>query len=420
MKKQSRLNKNGSSMAGRKEKGLVAVFVTFTFLFLAGIAALAIDINYAYMDKSKLQNAVDSAALAAAAVINGDNSVDNGDATVDSTLDSVIAFTGNTEFSDIKSHLSVTYSDDPTDGASFVSAGSYSSTSEYIYIRVAITGYPIRNFFVSVFGLDKYVSASAVSGPSAPTTPNTVVPVAICEGDESTPSGYINGEIYAVKSNNSALGNGNFQYLVLEDATGADILSESLAGGYNGSLRVGDSILTEPGGNTNKGINGMNSRLGTQQQNSLDATTFPPDKYVKEPAELAELDNDGTTVLYYEDDPGSAWHYSDYKDELAQCAGGATNDDCTDYYDATGGNNRRTLVVPIVDCSTGPSGRTYVTITSFACFFLLQSMDKIGNELALFGEFIDSCPVSSGGGYDLDDGTQYRIVLFNDPLSEGS
>lgn len=403
-----------------RQKGLIAIFVTAAFLFIAGIATFAIDINHAYMDKSKLQNAVDSAALAAATVINGEGTVENGDATVVETLDAIIGFGGNSELAEIKNYLEVTYSDDPTNGASFVDSASYSSSSDYIYVRVAIAGYPLNNFLITLFGVDKYVSASAVAGPSASTTPNAIVPIAVCQGsDDVTDSGYINGQVYAVKSTLSALGSGNFQYLALEDATGADILSESLAGGYNGDLAVGDSILTEPGGNTNKGINGVNSRLGTQQRNSLDATLYPPDKYTKEPEELAEIDSDGN-VLYYEDDPDNAWHYDDYEAELKACVKGASNDDCNTYYNSSAANDRRTLIVPVVDCSGGPSGRTYVTITKFACFFLLQSMDKIGNELAMFGEFIESCPVTSGGGYDLDNGTQYRVVLFNDPNSEGS
>lgn len=423
-------------MGYRKQKGLIAIFVTVAFLFLAGMATFAIDINHAYMNKSKLQNAVDSAALAAAKIINGENSVSNGDTTVTTTLSNILAAKGNTELTDITSatYLNITYSDDPTDRNSFVDAATYSSTSNYIYVRVAISGYPISNFIISVFGIDKYVSASAVAGPSAPTTPNSIVPLAICEGEDSegSVSGYENGKVYAVKSNISSLGAGNFQFLAFEGATGADDLSEALAGGFNGDLKVGDYVDTEPGGNTNKAIDGINSRLGTQKNNSPDSELYPPDKYVKEPAELATLDDEGNAV-YYPDDPETenvdesenGWYYSDYDAELTACINDQAGCD-TDYYNPSG-SIRRTLVVPVVKCKSDDgedvdvvNGRASVEITNFACFFLLQSMDKIQNELALFGEFIETCPPVPGGSYDLDNGTLYRIVLFNDPLSEAS
>ncbi len=417
-------SKYSSSMGYRKQKGLIAIFVTIAFLFLAGIATFAIDINHAYMNKSKLQNAVDSAALAAAKIINAENSVSNGDTTVTTTLSNILAAKGNTELTDITSatYLNITYSDDPTDGDSFVDAVTYSSTSDFIYVRVAISGYPISNFIISVFGIDKYVSASAVAGPSAPTTPNSIVPIAICgdEDDPSSLSAFEGGKIYAVKSNISSLGPGNFQFLAFDGDTGADELSEALAGGFNGGLKVGDYVDTEPGGNTNKAINGINSRLGTQKNDDPESDFYPPDKYVKEPAELATLDDEGNAV-YYPDDPENGWYYSDYEDELTACLSGDAGCN-TSYYNASGALNRRTMVVPVVNCNDVEpiNGNATVQVATFACFFLLQSMDKIQDELAMFGEFISECPPVPGGDYDLDNGTLYRIVLFNDPLSEAS
>ena len=53
----------------RKQRGLVAVIVTIALFSFMGIAALAVDINHALMNRTKLQNSVDSAALAAALVL---------------------------------------------------------------------------------------------------------------------------------------------------------------------------------------------------------------------------------------------------------------------------------------------------------------------------------------------------------------
>lgn len=400
----------------RKQQGLVAIFVTMAFLFIAGIAAFAIDMNHAYMNKSKLQNAVDSAALAAAVVINNEHSVVNGAATVTETLDKIINSGGNSELLNIdnSTYLKITYSDDPTDKSAF--STSYSGSGDYIYIRVAISGYPINNFISHIFGVDKYVSASAVAGPSAPVGPDSIIPVAMCDKDPDG-NNYEENKIYAVVSGELDIGSGNFQFL---DFGGDTSLSENLAGGYDGDVSQG--VWTEPGENTGPVLAGMNSRLGdTKDQVS---SVYPPDKYVKQPfdinkndaATLVEDKDTGEVSVSYSGD----WYYSDYKTEKEECD--ADPQGCTNsaYYNEDGAADRRTLVVPVIDCTQDINGTTYVQIEGYKCFFLLQEMDKQLSKLVLFGEFIANCPISPSGTYDLDNGNQFRIVLFNDPFSEGA
>ncbi|MDC0609343.1 Tad domain-containing protein [Vibrio sp.] len=399
-----------------KQKGLTAIFVTVAFLFLVGIAALAVDVNHAYMNKSKLQNSVDAAALSAAFSVDNNGSISDAELAALNTLTQIEGFEGNSELSTIRNYVSITFSDDPTNSASFVSGGSFSSTAEAIYVRVAVAQYPLSNFFVQVFNLEKFVSASAVAGPSATINPQNIVPITICQGDNpSTPIGYEIGEVYAVKSTDNELGSGNFQFLDFDDSSGASDLSENLAGAYEGNISLGDIVVTEPGQKTQKVINGINSRLGTASKNSVDTSVYPSDKYVKEPDTPASLNTDGS--VNYTD----SWGADEYSTELTACVNGATNADCSSYYKSSGAYNRRMLVVPIVDCSGGVSGKTSLVVTEFACFFLLQSIEKSGSSFEIFGEFVESCPVIAGG-YDPDNGGdgQYRIVLFNDPLSEGS
>ncbi|XAW89987.1 pilus assembly protein TadG-related protein [Vibrio sp. CDRSL-10 TSBA] len=54
----------------QRQQGVVVVIVTIALLAMLGAAALAIDINHAFMNRTKLQNGVDAAALAAAVVLN--------------------------------------------------------------------------------------------------------------------------------------------------------------------------------------------------------------------------------------------------------------------------------------------------------------------------------------------------------------
>ena len=54
------------SQSPKKQQGLVAVMITAALLVFLAVSALAVDINHMVVNKTRLQNAVDSAALAAA------------------------------------------------------------------------------------------------------------------------------------------------------------------------------------------------------------------------------------------------------------------------------------------------------------------------------------------------------------------
>ncbi|MEZ9955466.1 pilus assembly protein TadG-related protein, partial [Vibrio splendidus] len=50
----------------KKQQGLVVIMITAALLVFLAVSALAVDINHMVVNKTRLQNAVDSAALAAA------------------------------------------------------------------------------------------------------------------------------------------------------------------------------------------------------------------------------------------------------------------------------------------------------------------------------------------------------------------
>ena len=57
------------SQSPKKQQGLVAVMITAALLVFLAVSALAVDINHMVVNKTRLQNAVDSAALAAATIL---------------------------------------------------------------------------------------------------------------------------------------------------------------------------------------------------------------------------------------------------------------------------------------------------------------------------------------------------------------
>ncbi|MFP5305808.1 MAG: TadE/TadG family type IV pilus assembly protein, partial [Gammaproteobacteria bacterium] len=59
----------------RRQSGIALILVTIGALALLGMAGLALDMGMAYIAKSRLQNAVDAAALDGAKVLNDTGSV---------------------------------------------------------------------------------------------------------------------------------------------------------------------------------------------------------------------------------------------------------------------------------------------------------------------------------------------------------
>lgn len=400
----------------RRQQGLVLVMVTVAMLALVGVAALSIDVSHAVLNKARLQNSVDAAALAAAIVMDSEGTNTQATTAANSTLSNVAAATGNAEMDFSNATITVEYSNDPT---IFPQSSGYNANLD-TYVRVTVSAYPLDNFFAYVFGVDKQLVSSAVAGPSPGIDVVNVVPMAVCEGESGTggSTGYDTGELYALKiadQNQSEMGSGNYQ--LLDFGSGANTVKYALAGGYEGSVGVGDTVITKPGNTIGPVGQGLNTRFG-DTGGGLSASEFPSDVYVKEPIKSPSIDNDGN--LSYSDTSGaggSAWGYSDYKAALPDCSG---DSDCKI---ASGGqHDRRILVIPIVDCSGASGGTSAFTVTALGCFFMLQKAPTSNSgKQAVFGEFISDCTASGGNpGQDSSNEGPYTIVLYKDPGGEES
>ncbi|WP_374144785.1 pilus assembly protein TadG-related protein [Vibrio sp. NTOU-M3] len=401
--------------AARKNQGLVLVMVTAAMLALLGIAALAIDVNHALLNKTRLQNGVDAAALAAAIVLDDGGSTAEATSAINTTLTNMASASGNSEMDFSTANLSVQYSNDPQ---IFPYAG-YTTTRDS-YVRVQVTGFALKDFFASIFNVDKNISASAVAGPSsAIQILVNVVPIAVCEGDAPGANGYNQGEVYALKladQNQSEMGAGNYQ--LLDFGSGADTVREALAGGYEGTIDITEPVITKPGNTVGPVGQGLNTRFDEYGGGGVNSTDYPPDVYVKEPVVKASLDNDGD--VKYLDTSGSGnnpWGYSDYQAALPDCTG---DSDCR--ISQGGQPNRRILPIPIVDCTGATGGTSSFNISAIGCFFMLQKAPTSNSgKQAVFGEFIEDCTVTGGApGDNSDTDGAYRIVLYKDPLGKES
>ena len=397
-----------------RQKGLVLVMVTVAMLAMMGVAALSIDVNHAILNKTRIQNSVDAAALAAAIVMDSEGT--NADATsaAKTTLSNMAGATGNDEMDFSSASVSIEYSNDP----SIFPQASYDSNLD-TYVRVTVSSYPLDNFFAGIFGVNKQLSASAVAGPSPGAAAVNVVPMAICQGADGGSAGYVAGSLYALKladQAQSSMGSGNFQ--LLDFGSGASTVRLALAGYYGGSAGIGDTVITQPGNSIGPVGQGLNTRLGIYSGGGVSSSDYPPDVYVKEPSTPARLDNDGNIV--YADTSGAGgtpWGYDDYQDALPDCTG---DSDCRV---ASGGqHDRRIIAVPIVDCSGASGGTSSFTVTALGCFFMLQQAPSSnGSKEPVFAEYIDDCSARGGNpGQNSSSDGPYLIVLYKDPGGEES
>jgi len=411
-------NRNGRK--NNRQKGLVLVMVTAAMMALVGVAALSIDVNHALMNKSRLQNSADAAALAAATVIDSDGTTGDATTAANTTLTNMVNASGNSSMSFSDSSVLVQYSNDPevfptpplTQAAGF-------DDDDDTFVRVVVSNYELDNFFAKVMSVEKKLSVSAVAGPSPSAPAVNVVPMAVCEDEAASGSnGYDTGKLYALKladQNQSEMGAGNYQ--LLDFGSGADTVRDALAGGYEGRVGIGDTVITKPGNTVGPVGQGLNTRFGVYSGGGLDASDFPSDVYVKEPTKKATLDNNGD--VKYDDNSGAdgeGWAYSDYEAALP-CTGDA---DCR--IDSGGQYDRRILIVPIVDCSSASGGTSSFTVTALGCFFMLQQAptSNSGKE-AVFGEFLYDCSAYGGTpGQNSNDDGPYLIVLYEDPDREDS
>ncbi len=393
----------------RKQQGLVLVLVTILLIIFVVFAAFAIDVNHMFMNKSRLQNGVDAAALAAAVKVSSGESDSSAESRAIEVLTSMYQALGNDEFVLPEELVAVDFSNDPQDFSS-----SYDEAGE-TYVRVAVNGLTLPSYFLNMFDVSKVITASAVAGPSSQIeNACNLVPMAVCASPSSGANdflGYEYEEVYKLKvphSSETSMGNGNFQ--LLDFGSGGSTVRHALAGGFDECIDIIGDVTTKPGGTVGPVGDGLNSRFGDYQgSGGLEASDYPPDIYTKEPSTPATTNSDGS-VNY-----DNSWKYSDYLAESALCGESGSPSGCME----NGELNRRILAVPMVNCDDADGGVNELPVRALGCFFLLQRAPTNNSEdLAVYGEFIEDCTVTNGttGSTPGNEGV-YRIQLYKDPLS---
>lgn len=406
-----------------RQRGAVMVLIVIALASILLMGALALDGGHMLLNKTRLQNAVDAAALSGAKTLQ--QVMDSGNASSlarDAALNTLslnASASGNGELSTgIASSGGVGAFAIVELSNSVYGPFSFPGPVDAAYVRVTVPDYPLAGFFwnlaqsFSAGNLgDKAVAAIATAGPSPSASPCKIEPIMVCGDPTDDPAtnggssywGYGYGDLEVLKSaagNEPEIGPGNFQLLRLDGATGANDLRKALAGGIDKCNVVGDEVPTEPGNTVGPVAQGLNTRFGVYNGPGMNATDYPPDwvTYFDQPrmtyndstspprvehqgVEVTSNGGDltaGTTALY------------DLNDWLADSTDCAVSGTCQGAYE------RRMLNIVIGDCDGVSGGQVDVPVLDFGCFFLLQTVSQQGSEAQVFGQFVKEC---EGDGY---------------------
>jgi hypothetical protein len=379
----------------RQQRGVVLVLVTVGMVALLAVTGLALDSGHMFLNKTRLQNTVDAAALAAAKVLDQTADEALAQAAATAMFGANASNAGNREIGQAFASGNITVAVEFSSTLNPFTAGSVPAA----YVRVRATGFTMPAWFSAVVGIDeKGAAASAVAGPS-PTINQAcnLMPMMVC-GDAAAGApffGYTEGEPQVLKSSttngNWEVGPGNFQLIRLGGGQGGAVIRENMAGGFDGCMTTGDNIETEPGNTVGPVVQGFNTRFGNYA-GPMNGTqsTYPPDVVTQQPVPTLSYDSDTDTITQggtpITDASQIDFNYDDYTARVD-----SENYNYQPAPNGIGAFQRREIAVAIGDCNGTTNGAGTVPLLGFGCFFLLQEAKQQGNESHIYGQFLESC-----------------------------
>jgi Flp pilus assembly protein TadG len=391
----------------KKQRGAIVPAVVIAMPILLLVMGWALDFGHVFVNKTRLQNALDAAALSAAIAINYDVTKNTTAATNAgiTTFNTFKAASGNNELAGLNGNsLIFEYSKNLQP----FTPGS----SPPAFVRVTSSGMlnvtPVLIQVTNVFTDDIQVPAAATAGPvgnNCSLTPFVMCAMMTpsvdtnCEDDTTKMDasghailgtdglndcyGYNVGQIRSLivacngANNNcpaNSLESGNYNLLDLDGLQGGRDIMDVLCRqngepGYVNTCTAGNTLNTKPGytwGNVRAGIN-------------------------------CRFDSDTQRQEYY-----SPPAYTPYQTSGL-------------------GNNRRMMATPIADCTGLQNGNTTMPKLGTGCVFLTEHAIQQGSDKKIMAEFVGTCEQS--GVWDPNNPVlngPYKIILYKSPGSGDS
>jgi Flp pilus assembly protein TadG len=402
-------------MARRRERGATLVLAVVGMLALIAMAGLALDTAHVLLNKSRLQNALDAAALAGAKGLA--LSANTGTATTYASANFALNVAQYPELKRANVSLKTEFS---------TTLNPFTPGAAGPFVRASVAGFTTQMSLVAVLGINSMnVAGSAVAGPSpALTTACNIVPVVMCSNTAAGPPlfGYTKDQVVGLNQtagNAGTIGPGNYGLLAL-GGNGANNVRNNLAGSYAACATIGPGgVPTEPGVAAGPVSDGINTRFN-QYKATLTATQYPPDIINTTAHQTSpSLQGTGITVTTPAGQPATAsnisFNYSNYT--TLQKAG---TYDTQPLPSGTAAFDRRILAVPLGDCTGLATGSSKVKINGFACLFLLQHLGLGANANTIYGQIISGCNATGTTGPGAGTTGPFTIELYKSAGSPDS
>lgn len=413
------VNQNSGKFSGRhRQRGIALPLVAVGLLAILAVAGLALDSSHALANKTRLQNAVDSAALAAAKVLSLPEDTTQATAAAHSLLGQNADGPGNHEFNDAYDAGEIAVTIQFSETLNPFTPGAPNGP----YVRVIAENFNIATTLSKVLGIDQIpVRASAVAGPS-PAINNAcdIAPLVVCADDASQPFfGFQEDELRVLKpqpGQHDDVGPGNYKLLRLDCGAGGACVRENMAGSFEQCLADDETVETEPGVTAGPTRQGFNTRFGDYSGGGVNPDDYPPDVVIKTPS--SNLQTDGSSPPNIIFDGGVVqtadqidYQYSNYIHESQH----GPHQNPPPY----GAYGRRVMAMPVADCSGDETGQSTLDVEGFACFFMLQPVLG-GPDKEIFGQFVTHCVSGGTPGANPGSGPTFVIQLYKDPDSNDS
>ncbi len=394
--------KDGTQGMGQRQDGAIMPLFAISAVAILGMSGLALDMSHAHLQKTRLQNSLDAAALSAAKVL-------------DQTGNTLVAETAGRDVftANVNAPGNAALGEALSGGDMTVAVEFSSSLNPFVpataparYVRVRAAGMEVDHWFAPLFGLNETeVPGSAVAGPS-PTLGNVcnVAPMMVCgtppaSAPPGTTYGYSRGDVEMLKigaGDSSSVGNGNFYLVRLDGNAGGADVRHAAAGGYENCIATGNDIETEPGNTVGPFAQGINTRVGVYN-GPVNASDYPPDWFTN---------HDNYTEADYNANVDPNYDLDWYLNQMAQVNPAAP---------PAGVPGRRILTLPVGHCDGLANGQSSVELLGFACFYMITRMQQTG-QAVFFGQFKDECSGNGVPGPNPVTGPGPHIIqLYKDP-----
>ena len=433
------INKKQLTARLTQQTGSVIVLFVISLLALIIMASLALDGGHLLLNKGRLQNLVDAAALHAAKEIN--QGATQAEASIAAKALLLINL-GHIDQSELARAIDFGEVDDTSTAVLTIEYAEFPDpflpdepADEKPYVKVSLTQLTLDNFLANVFDFNKRISATALAGPSTAIKNcfTNLVPMTVCGEKGKDNFGLTLNKLYVLKASSKptdAIGPGNYQLIKL-DSDGKDAVRTALAGEKNETPicfskgEGNESVPTETGVAAGPVTQGLNTRMGTWKGAGVNSIDHPRDENICQGITI-DLDDEGNISEEESEKAYRALSYdTDNKNSELGNRACPTLPEKTlsgDIRYAEEGIGRRILNVVISDCDEKINGSNNLDFLGAGCFFLTQSVRaKRARDIMWLVSFFTSVP---GGGKaslePVDEPGPYKMVLYHAPGSKDS